>query len=455
MDSSWRESETTTLGERLFPTDEAFPDQLKLIRYRMQLTAGMVLLVIPLTFIIDLLSPPKYPSALWAIRITALVIQLGFFLAFKLESLSLPKLMTMIYADYLILSVGLAAMLIAGEQPAMFTMYQPLAVSMLLLPISGAQATTIQAVIFGSVLSLALPAARIDEMRSKDFIAALLTYAVLVVIVRAAAGMTYKLRISEAKSRDSIEEAMRRLNYLSSFDHLTRVANRSNFESSTEAAVLDARAMHHSLAYLEVDLDYFKRINDELGHQAGDAVLRAASERIAGCLRTGDQVGRMGGDEFAVLIIGATVEVATTVADRILSSFRASRLKTSWGEIELSCSVGVAWYSGTGPLSSNAIMAAADESLYEAKEAGRGRVGSVKAPLAPETTLSGEFPMPGTASFSGEYATVADVGPPPARGPVITEVPVQRGEAGVPETQVDSPPAQAPQPPLAPPPHAR
>lgn len=394
MDSTWRETEITTLGERLFPTDEAFPDQLKLFRYRMQLASGATLILICATFAMDIMLPPQHVQTIWIARAVLLLIQFGFFLAFRLESLRMPRLVTLVYADYLVVSLGFAAILLLGRQGPMFMVFHAIAASMLLLPVSNTQASAIQGLVLGVVLAIGVPAIRDNTMGARTYLAALLMFVALVVILRSAAGMTFALRLSEAKTREGIEEAMRKLNFLSSFDHLTRVANRSNFESITEAAVMDARATKEPLAYLEIDLDYFKKINDELGHQAGDAVLRAASERIAGCLRTGDQVGRMGGDEFAVLIRGANMETATSVAERILQSFKATNLKTSWGEIALSCTVGIAWYPGWGGLSSNSLMAAADESLYEAKEAGRGRVGSVRSPHDIEAKLSAEVMAP-------------------------------------------------------------
>lgn len=415
MDSTWRETETTTLGERLFPTDEAFPEQLKLFRYRMQLASGAALILICATFAMDVVLPPQHTRAMWITRALVLLIQFGFFLAFRLENLRMPRLVSLVYADYLVLSLGFAAILLLGRQGPMFMVFHAIAASMLLLPVSNTQASVIQGLVLGVVLAIALPAIRDNTMGARTYLAALLMFIALVVILRSAAGMTFALRLSEAKTREGIEEAMRKLNFLSSFDHLTRVANRSNFESVTEAAVMDARATKEPLAYLEVDLDYFKKINDELGHQAGDAVLRAASERIAGCLRTGDQVGRMGGDEFAVLIRGATMEIATSVADRILQSFKATNLKTSWGEIALSCTVGIAWYPGWGGLSSNSLMAAADESLYEAKEAGRGRVGSVRSPHDIEAKLSAEVMAPQPSMEMGmEKSAAQDESAPPA-----------------------------------------
>lgn len=394
MDSTWRETETTTLGERLFPTEEAFPDQLKLFRYRMQLASGTALVLILVTFAIDIFLPPERRPVLWGIRLALLLGQFAFFMAFRIESLRMPRLVALVYANYLLLSLGFAAALLAGRQAPLFMVFHAVAASMLLLPVSNTQASAIQGIVLSVVLAVGIPTIRENAMAPRTFIAALIMFATLVVILRSAAGMTFALRLSEARTRSTIEEAMRKLNFLSSFDHLTRVANRSNFESVTEAAVMDARAMNEPLAYLEVDLDYFKKINDELGHQAGDAVLRAASERIAGCLRTGDQIGRMGGDEFAVLIRGATMDVATSIANRILESFKATNLKTSWGEIPLSCTIGIAWYPGWGALSSNSLMAAADESLYEAKEAGRSRVGSVRSPHDIEARMSVELHAP-------------------------------------------------------------
>lgn len=144
-------------------------------------------------------------------------------------------------------------------------------------------------------------------------------------------------------------------------DGLTGVANRRTWDEVLSMEIDRARRYAAPLAVAMIDLDHFKRFNDAHGHAEGDRHLVACTQAWSRCLRQSDVLARLGGEEFAVLLVGTDPD-AHDVARRIIEA-------TPGGE---SCSVGIAQWDGTeGPLS---LMARADDALYIAKETGRGRV---------------------------------------------------------------------------------
>jgi diguanylate cyclase (GGDEF)-like protein len=161
-----------------------------------------------------------------------------------------------------------------------------------------------------------------------------------------------------------------RIRHLANHDALTGLPNRRRFnERLREALAAPGRG---GVAVLLLDLDHFKNVNDTLGHQAGDALLRSAAARIRACTREGDLVARLGGDEFAVLMQGdaGRRERAEALAGRIASAlaepFAIDRYRAS-----VAASIGVATAAGPGA-SADAMLRHADVALYRAKAAGRG-----------------------------------------------------------------------------------
>ncbi len=150
-------------------------------------------------------------------------------------------------------------------------------------------------------------------------------------------------------------------------DPLTGLPNRTLLMSRLEHAVEQARRRAgYRFALLFVDLDGFKSVNDRFGHPAGDQVLARVARRIAECLRPGDTLARMGGDEFAVLLDGVSGEgSAALVSDRI---DRAMREPFAVGdrEVGLAASIGIA-YDGEGGAAAAAMLDEADQAMYRAK----------------------------------------------------------------------------------------
>jgi diguanylate cyclase (GGDEF)-like protein len=123
-----------------------------------------------------------------------------------------------------------------------------------------------------------------------------------------------------------------------------------------------------------LDVDGFKYVNDSLGHQAGDELLRTVARTLAGRLRASDAIARLGGDEFACLLRGAGAEVADAVASELIGTLR--ELEPAAGEttVRMTASAGIAPLDGGAETTAEAVLAAADMAMYEAKHAGRDRV---------------------------------------------------------------------------------
>jgi diguanylate cyclase len=162
------------------------------------------------------------------------------------------------------------------------------------------------------------------------------------------------------------------LYYQAHYDALSKLPNRLFFKDQLERAIARAQRHREGLAVLFVDLDHFKRVNDSNGHDAGDAVLVEAAERIRRCVRTSDIVGRLGGDEFAVLVAEVTNgHDARVVADNIIAAL-SQPFVDARQEHFLSASVGIAVFPVDGA-GADELLRNADTAMYRAKEGGRGQ----------------------------------------------------------------------------------
>jgi len=165
---------------------------------------------------------------------------------------------------------------------------------------------------------------------------------------------------------------------MSTIDGLTRLTNRSSFiqRGHEELARLQRQTEtpKAALACIMLDLDHFKRINDTWGHHAGDAVLVEASRLMMENARQYDEVGRYGGEEFAVLLPGATLTDAYNIAERLRKRISEAVVRVDGNTIPVTASLGVACFPAEGLQDMNDLLKAADEALYKAKEGGRNRV---------------------------------------------------------------------------------
>jgi|GEM_PF-6214769 len=154
-------------------------------------------------------------------------------------------------------------------------------------------------------------------------------------------------------------------------DSLTQLANRALFQNLLDRALVAANRRQAPIAVFFLDLDDFKKINDGLGHEAGDHLLCEVAARLRSSLRSEDTAARLGGDEFAVLLEGLDGEQLSELAERLLVAMRTPILLGDQ-EVTVSMSIGVA-ITGAREYSSGELLRDADVALYAAKGAGKGR----------------------------------------------------------------------------------
>lgn len=160
---------------------------------------------------------------------------------------------------------------------------------------------------------------------------------------------------------------------LAYYDVLTGLPNRRLFFERLQQAIHEAERNNSLVGVMFLDLDRFKPINDHYGHAVGDQVLQFVAKRLRGCLRDADTIGRIGGDEFLVLLTDiGNAHGARVVADKLLHAARAP-LKVDELELQVSCSIGIAIYP-THSRDVTVLMRRADDALYAAKRAGRNYV---------------------------------------------------------------------------------
>lgn len=162
-----------------------------------------------------------------------------------------------------------------------------------------------------------------------------------------------------------------KIEHLAHHDALTGLPNRNLYIERVERAISRAQRSSKSLALLFVDLDKFKPINDDLGHEAGDMVLKAVADRMAACVRTTDTVARFGGDEFVAVLENLDHwENAAVVAQKILDTLTAPVDVTDGVTATVGASIGISIFPHDGKTMDD-LARAADEAMYAVKEAGR------------------------------------------------------------------------------------
>jgi len=173
--------------------------------------------------------------------------------------------------------------------------------------------------------------------------------------------------IRDITLRKLAEQQIRSLAY---HDPLTALPNRILFSDRLTMATAQANRQQHKVGVLFVDLDRFKAINDSLGHAIGDKLLQSVARRIQSCLREGDTVSRLGGDEFTLVLPGLREAIdATRAADKILAALRVP-FRLEGCELKVSASIGISLYPDDG-LEIDALVRNADVAMYRAKEQGR------------------------------------------------------------------------------------
>ena len=234
--------------------------------------------------------------------------------------------------------------------------------------------------------------------KSQRFLVALAGVVFIVVALASAAwsrstrsklSTAYNALLSEMDQRKNLEEE---LTHQAFHDPLTGLANRELFTNDLEKALGRSERDAGSVGILYIDLDNFKAINDTLGHEAGDALLKDVAARLMGSIRPSDTAARLGGDEFAIIIDDLTgVDEAAIVADRILNSFDGT---TAFVGTAIQASIGVA-VSSESVATVDALIRDADLAMYEAKVSGKNAYRifdpELKSRVQEETILENEL----------------------------------------------------------------
>ena len=181
------------------------------------------------------------------------------------------------------------------------------------------------------------------------------------------------------------DQAQKRIRELAYTDELTRLASRANFYQTLEELIKTAARHKRRFGLLYIDLDNFKSVNDSLGHDAGDKLLKTIAKRLETTCREIDFIARLSGDEFCILIEEVDDDFAANVAQRCLDSI-SQPIELSTRTLTPACSIGIALYPEDGE-DASVLLKAADTSLYAAKENGKNQYAFYKQ----ELTLKAEY----------------------------------------------------------------
>ena len=191
-------------------------------------------------------------------------------------------------------------------------------------------------------------------------------FATVVALVWAACALLERLAAQSFAYRSRLQRE-------ASTDALTGLNNRREFESGMVREMERARRMHVPLSLAILDIDFFKRINDQHGHDIGDAVLREVAATLQRHIRKSDLLARIGGEEFALVMLGTHPPGAWVVLERLRHAVAALRIPAGGQEIGCTISIGITDRVETD-LDWPMLYKRADTALYEAKEGGRNRV---------------------------------------------------------------------------------
>lgn len=189
------------------------------------------------------------------------------------------------------------------------------------------------------------------------------TVLVVLTITMAAALLLHRMR-------RVVRHAEERVGYLAYYDTVTHLPNRHAFNERFEAMLREARENKQNLTLLFLDLDDFKVVNDTLGHHVGDFLLKAVAEHLTACIRQGDAVYRVGGDEFAMILPNVMDrENAVIVAEKFIRTL-IRPLEVEGHTLYVSASIGISMYPQDGA-DTTTLLRNADAAMYSAKERGK------------------------------------------------------------------------------------
>jgi diguanylate cyclase (GGDEF)-like protein len=168
-------------------------------------------------------------------------------------------------------------------------------------------------------------------------------------------------------------------------DELTKLPNRRALAQRFLQEMQRARRHHKAIAFMMTDLDHFKQVNDTYGHLVGDVVLREAATRLRETARRYDHVGRIGGEEFLIIVPNCDLEALRECAERFRSSIGDLPFPTPNGPLAITVSIGATVWSSEHPLNSDLLRKMADYALYRVKSHGRNGVDIIPHPATQES----------------------------------------------------------------------
>lgn len=178
-----------------------------------------------------------------------------------------------------------------------------------------------------------------------------------------------------------------KLRQLAEFDSLTGIANRRHFTKQCEESLNYNASINQAVSFILFDLDKFKSINDTFGHPVGDWVLQQVPKPVSKIIRKMDVFGRMGGEEFAILLPGCELDKARDIAEDIRKGLMAIEPKETGHDFRITASFGIT-ISRVSGYDLDVLMKHSDEALYEAKHAGRNRISVYSMPPSEQNSVS-------------------------------------------------------------------
>jgi len=168
--------------------------------------------------------------------------------------------------------------------------------------------------------------------------------------------------------------AMDSLRKQATHDHLTGLRNKAAIEAALRRECASASRNGHMVSVVMVDLDSFKQVNDVCGHQAGDTVLAEVAKRMALTMRSYEDIGRYGGDEFLVVLTGCDLDGAGAMAERLRIAVADQPIEVCGAKLPVTVSLGVACSLRLPSLTQDLLLNTADTAMYDAKRSGRNQV---------------------------------------------------------------------------------
>ena len=178
-----------------------------------------------------------------------------------------------------------------------------------------------------------------------------------------------KLHSELLKANEKLEKQSQELFSLATTDPLTGLLNRSELQAQAKKVIYDVSRNLSTFALLSIDVDFFKRVNDTFGHQAGDKVLESLANLFNEELRSNDLIARMGGEEFVLLLQDVDQKTAFQLAEKLRKNIE----KTSIDDIKVTVSIGLVVTRKNAYVDLDMLLKSSDDALYDAKKSGRNR----------------------------------------------------------------------------------